>query len=329
MLKALAFVCLAALGAEASAQTWKPPRTSFGQPDLQGVWTNASLTQLERARQFDHLVLTDAEVKQAEQQRDTMNDRAGSRTDPTAGAPTDRNSNNGYNRFWMDASSRIGRVKGTPRSSWIVDPSDGHIPYSPAGRALVKKRQAELGYDGPEQRPLPDRCMVALQRNGPPMTNGLYNNHTQIVQAPDHVAIVSEMMQNVRIVPLGAAASQAGTMFGDERAHFEGDTLVIQSTGFGPYRGREALPAYLSPTAKVTERFTRVGEGELFYEFTVDDPAYYSQPWRGEETFWNDGQRMFEYACHEGNYAMSGILRGARVLEAKGLPRDQTPGGAE
>lgn len=332
MLKAVALGVLAALCAEASAQAWKPPRTSLGQPDLQGVWTNDSLTKLERSRQFDHLVLTDAEVKRAEQQREASNTRADGRVDPTIGAPTDRNANAGYNNFWMDRSSRIGRVRGQPRSSWIVEPADGRIPYSPAGRALIKTREAELGYNGPEQRPLPDRCLLALQRNGPPIVNGLYNNHTQIVQGPDHVVIVSEMMQNARIIPfvgVKAAASQTGGLFGDARAHWEGDALVILSTGFSSDRGREALPAFLSPTAKVTERFTRVAEGELLYEFTVDDPVYYSQPWRGEETFWNDGEQMYEFACHEGNYALAGILRGARVLEAKGLPVDQTQGRAE
>jgi hypothetical protein len=326
--RALLAVILAPAVQPALAQQWTPPKTSFGQPDLQGTWTSASLTGLERTAQYKTLIIPDEQAEQVQRQRYAATQRAQAPTDQKTGAPTDRNTANGYNRFWLDPGTTLGRVKGTYRSSWIIDPADGKIPFSPAGKKLAAAGEARLNYDGPETRPLPDRCMASIQRNGPPMINGLYNNHYVITQSPGAVAIHAEMMSNVRIVPLTDHHQPAAIhpLFGDAIGHWEGQTLVVETTNFNPLHAWQDHPAFLSETGKVTERFTRTGEKELLYEFTVEDPTYYSQPWKGELTFWSDGQKSYEYACHEGNYAMAGILRGARVLEAQGRPLEQGTG---
>lgn len=322
---ALTAMLALAMATPAIAQDYKAPRTAFGHPDLQGTWNNGSLTTLERPAQYKDLVIPDAQADQVARQRYTANQRAQAPTDPSTGAPTDRNTDAGYNRFWVDPGSTLGRVKGTYRSSWIVDPPDGKIPFTPEGRKLAAAAEARLGYSDPESRPLPDRCIASIGRNGPPMMNGLYNNHLQIFQAPGHVAIHAEMMSNVRIVALQAPHQPPAIapLFGDSVGRWEGETLVIETTNFNPYHGWQDHPAFLTADAKVTERFTRVGEKELLYEFTVDDPVFYAKPWKGEMPLIMDGEQSYEFACHEGNYAMPGILAGARVLEAKGLPLDQ------
>ncbi|MDP3738789.1 MAG: hypothetical protein Q8R02_15450 [Hyphomonadaceae bacterium] len=325
----LGALALMAMGAEAQTPSdWKAPRNSFGQPDLQGTWNSGSLTNLERTAQYKDLIVPDAQAEQAARQRYAANQRAQARTDQSAGAPTDRNSNAGYNAFWLDRGSTLGKVKGTYRSSWIVDPPDGRIPFSAEGRKLAAAAEARLGYSDPESRPLPDRCIASVGRNGPPMMNGLYNNHFQIAQSPTHVVIHAEMMSNARIVALTdrRQPSAIAPFFGDSIGRWEGDTLVVETTSFNPYHSWQDHPAFLSDKAKVTERFTRTAADELLYEFTIDDPTFYSQPWKGEMTWVRDGEISYEFACHEGNYAMPGILAGARVFEAQGRPLEQGAG---
>ena len=153
------------------------------------------------------------------------------------------------------------------------------------------------------------------------MINGLYNNHYQIVQTSDAVMIMSEMITWARIIRMDQPHSPAAIhpLFGDAVGQWEGDTLVVETTGFAPVRAMQGVPTNLSESAKVTERFTRVSATDLLYEFTVDDPVFYTQPWKGEITWRSEGEAVYEYACHEGNYAMEGILKGARVREAKGF----------
>ena len=157
------------------------------------------------------------------------------------------------------------------------------------------------------------------------MMNGLYNNHYVIAQSPTAVVIQAEMMSNARVIELTDKHQPAAIspLFGDAIGHWEGDTLVVETTNFNQYHFWQDHPAFLSQTGKVTERFTRVSDKELLYEFTVNDPTFYSQPWKGEMTWRIDGERSYEYACHEGNYAMQGILQGARVLESQGRKLDQ------
>jgi hypothetical protein len=333
---AIALACLTGISAHAQApaapqpgEPWRPPLAADGHPDLQGVWTNASITTLERADRYASTVLKPEEVEKATMEHPQLVRLAteDAATTPKEGLLTGRDllAGRGYNAFWIDPGTRFGVVRGQARTAWITDPPSGKIPYSVEGRKLAQAGDRRLGYSDPESRPLPDRCLATGGRTGPPMINGLYNNHYQIVQTPTHVVIHTEMISHARVIPLRDKHQPAGIapLFGDSVGHWEGDALVIETTNFNPYHSWQDHPAYLSETAKVTERFTRVAEGELLYAFTVDDPVFYSQPWKGEITFWNDGERIYEYACHEGNYAMAGILKGARVREAKGLPLDQ------
>ncbi len=331
----VSFVALAvglggSLAGMANAQAaYTAPRAADGHPDLQGTWTNASITTLERADRYKGTVLAPAEVEKATSEhpqivRMVTEDSANT---PKTGLLTGRDllQGRGYNAFWIDPGTRFGVVKGETRTAWIVDPPSGKIPYTEAGRKLAHAGEARLGYSDPESRPLPDRCLATGGRTGPPMINGLYNNHYQIVQTPGYVMIHTEMISHARIVPLVGKHNPPvlHPLFGDSIGYWEGDKLVIETTNFSPYHAWQDHPAYLTEKATVTERFSRVSDKELLYEFTVEDPAFYAQPWKGEITYWTDGERIYEYACHEGNYAMAGILQGARVREAKGLPLDQ------
>ncbi len=319
----------ASAGAALAQERYIPPIAADGHPDLQGAWTNASLTTLERADRYKSTVLRPEEVDKATQAhpqivRNVTEDIANT---PATGLLTGRDllQGRGYNAFWIDAGEHFGVVRGETRTAWIIDPPSGKIPFTAEGRKRAQAGEAKLGYSDPEARPLADRCLATGGRTGPPMINGLYNNHYQIVQTPTHVLIYTEMISHARVIPLTSRHEPAALhpLFGDSIARWEGDRLVIETTNFSPYHAWQDHPAYLTETARVTERFSRVAKDQLLYEFTVDDPAFYSQPWKGEITFWNDGERIFEYACHEGNYAMEGILQGARVLERQGRKLDQ------
>jgi len=324
----LAASALASVGLSHAQEPYASPRTPDGKPDLQGTWTNASITTLERADRYASTVLEPGEVEKATVEhpqivRLVTEDIANT---PASGLLTGRDllMGRGYNAFWIDPGTRFGVVNGETRTAWITDPPNGKIPYSEAGRKLAREGDARLGYSDPESRPLPDRCVATGGRTGPPMINGLYNNHYQIVQTPTHVLIHTEMISHARIIPLALehnpATAAIQPLFGDSIAHYDGDALVIETTNFNAYHSWQDHPAYLSRGAKVTERFSRIAEDRLLYGFTVEDPVFYAQPWKGEIAYWNDGERIYEYACHEGNYAMQGILQGARVREAKGLP---------
>ena len=230
----------------------------------------------------------------------------------------------GYNAFWIDPGTRFGVVKGETRTAWITDPPNGKIPYSDAGRKLAREGEAKLGYSDPESRPLPDRCLATGGRTGPPMINGLYNNHYQIVQTPTHVMIHTEMISHARVIPLATAhqpsAAAIHPLFGDSIAHYEGDKLVIETTNFNPYHAWQDHPAYLSGKRQGhRDASAASSKDELLYEFTVEDPAFYSQPWSGEITYWNDGERIYEYACHEGQ------LRDGRHPPGRARARGQGP----
>jgi hypothetical protein len=310
--------------AQQTANSYKPPRTELGRPDLQGIWTNSSVTKLERPANLRKLVLTAAEaaewvrsdelVEHVLQDPQSINPKTGllDGTDLAAG--------HGYNGFWLDPGTQVGRVRSELRSSWIIDPANGKIPYSTAGREHVARmRHRAESYDGPEVRPLGDRCLATTGRTGPPMVNGLYNNNYQIVQTRDRVVILNEMVEHARTVRLNSehVPKNIRPLFGDSIGWWDGDTLVVETTNFHPLHSMHGHPAYLTETGKVTERFTRYSPSQILYEFTVEDPALYTQPWRGELSFNKSNERIYEYACHEGNYAMSGILAGARQQEKK------------
>ncbi|MBS0332655.1 MAG: hypothetical protein JSS35_07800, partial [Proteobacteria bacterium] len=214
------------------------------------------------------------------------------------------------------------------RTSWIVDPADGQLPFSEEGRRRVAQaatyaRKADTP-DGPDSFEPWDRCIIGSRGSGGPgMLNNIYNSNYQIVQAPGGIAIVSEMIHDARTIPVFQTKAQAEAAhgpaalhpwLGDSVAWWEGDTLVIETLNVNPEQGR-AGPIFLTPQAKVTERLTRVSTNQIFYEFTVVDPVYYTRPWRAEMSLNAIKGPIYEYACHEANYALVDILKGTRAVE--------------
>jgi hypothetical protein len=326
-----ALALLAAASLAGAARTEPVPRAADGHPDLSGVWSNASITRLNRMPGADKLVV-DAAAAQALAKRDVLVRRAESEAGPTMTqeAPAYNADPQGYNAFWLDPGSALASVKGQFRTSWIVDPPDGRLPLSPAGRKLIAAHQARHDSARPPSDPEAlepwDRCIIGSRGSGGPgMLNNIYNSNYQIVQTPAAVAIVVEMIHDVRTVPLfpDAAAARAAhrpqplqPWLGDSVGWWDGPTLVVETTNVNPQEG-EAGPIFLSPNARVTERLTRVSARQILYEFQVDDPAYYSQPWRAEMSLNAGPAQIYEYACHEGNYALKDIMSGARAQEAK------------
>jgi len=317
-----AALCAAVLGATAHAEPFAAQRTDFGHPDLQGTWTNATITALERPDQFDRLVLTEAEA--AEWERRTAGFFEAIDNIPEGGLQAGEDVG-GYNSFWMDPGTRALRVDGEPRSSIITSPSSGKLPYRLGARIKLINFMGNVinAFDGPEQRPLGERCVVGFgSTGGPPMLPVLYNNNYQIVQTPDHVMIHVEMNHDARIIRLGGEhpPAQVRPWMGDSIGRWEDDALVVETTNFHPgqtFRAAVKHQLLLSPEGVVTESLRRVGEAEIKYSFEVEDPALYTEPWRGEITFRPADGRIYEYACHEGNYALPGILAGARREEAE------------
>jgi hypothetical protein len=311
--------------AQAQAPGYSPPRAADGKPDLQGVWTNVSLTTLERSPRLPGLVLTEDQARQIELARAQASARDNRPTDPNAPAPPKSTDPGGYNAFWTDGGSHFARVKGEIRTSWIVDPPNGRIPYTEAGRKLFEEKLnfVRTTFDGPETRPMAERCIVGFgSTGGPPMINVLYNNNYQFVQTSDHVVILVEMNHDARIIPLKGQTQPNAQYLGNSKGRWEGDTLVVETTNFNPTESLRTFFAnsyYLSPDAVVTERFTRWSDDQLFYEFSVSDPRMFSQVWRAEKVFNRSPQAVYEYACHEANYSLPGILAGARKNDSLGL----------
>ena len=288
---------------------WTPPRTADGQPDLQGVWNNATITPLERPADLaGKAFFTKTEAAAYEDQ-------------VVANANVDRRRSDistdvalAYNEAWWDRGTKV--VK-TLRTSMIVDPADGKLPALTAdgerrAAALAEQRRLHPA-DGPENRGLTERCIL-WPTAGPPMLPGPYNDNYQIFQSPGYVAIVVEMIHDVRIIPLDnrpQLPSNVQQWLGDARGHWEGNTLVVETTNFtDKTRFRNT-----SDKMRLTERFTRTAPDTILYEFTVNDPATYTKPWTAQLTMSKSPSRLYEYACHEGNYGMVGILAGARAEE--------------
>lgn len=298
------------------------PRLANGKPDLQGMWTNNTITPLTRPEHFGNkLVLSREEAFQLEQEVAAFTEEQDQPSDPNREAPTKGQIElaDSYNNFWFDDGTKVAEYNGEYRSSLIVDPANGQYPdYTPAAAARIEAasiaRAARGNFDGPEMRPLGERCLMAFGSSaGPPMLPILYNNHYQIVQTPDYLMILVEMVHDVRIIridddPLPDAMKR---WMGDSVAHWEGDTLVIETRNFNPnQRFRNS-----SDNVLITERLTRVSDNRINYSFTVNDPDTYVQPFSAEIPMnWTD-DKMYEYACHEGNYSLPGILAGARLDE--------------
>jgi hypothetical protein len=301
-----------AKGPTAAAKTWTPPRTPDGQPDLQGMWTNATYTPLQRPENLGTKAFyTDEELAAIEKRRLAQ---AAQPTEPGTAADVHYD----FDQYGLDRSQGV--VVPNNRTSLIVDPPDGRIPpVTPEGqkRAAARaeaRRQMGGAFDGPENRGLPERCI--LWNAGPPILPIGYNSDYQIVQNKDFVMILTEMIHDVRIVPLdGRPALPAGLrqLMGSSRGHWEGNTLVVETTNFtdrNPFQGS-------SENMRVTERFTRVAPDMLKYEFTVSDPATWAVPWSAEIPMKTIAGPIFEYACHEGNYGLRNNLAGARAEEKR------------
>ncbi len=308
-----------------SSGQWQVPRTPDGRPDLQGNWTNQTLTTLER-RQGQGPVYTPEEVAGIEQgsaERFVAGERPSDpgRSAPSAGGSVDIAP---YNNVYFEFGNRVAVVNGEARTSLITFPSDGRIPaFTAAGERQIQqardlKAQFEE-FDHPELRPFAERCIVSYgSPGGPPMlpTTG-YNSNYTIVQTPDHVLIMTEMVHDARIIRIGDGPRlppHIRPWFGDSWGRWEGDALVVETTNINPQQRLRGAPPP-SEHMKVTERFTRVDEETILYEFTVDDPTMYTQAWGGEIPLKKFDEMLYEFACHEGNYSMSGILSGARYQE--------------
>lgn len=320
-------ILLAARVAAAAETGYITPRIEYGAPDLQGTWSIATQTNLERAERFGgNLVISEEEAIRIEAMVRARNEASNEPSDPDREAPSAGRNVGGYNTFWMDPGERLAVVNGEIRTSILVDPGDGQLPYSEQGRAnFAAAMQRRQSYDGPEVRPLGERCVVGFgSSGGPPKLPVLYNNMTEIVQTQDYVVLLAEMNHDARIIRLNSEFQTPSMDYwmGDSIGYYEDDTLVVETTNFHPQQSlRSSLDHrfYGSPKMKVTERFTRVSEDTILYQFTVEDPENYTQPWSGELPMNLSSDHLFEYACHEGNYALPGILAGARVADAEGL----------
>jgi hypothetical protein len=316
------------------------PRTPDGHPDLQGTYDLATLTPLQRAA-GSPLVLTDEAAKKLEKQvadrtaRDAGPVAADRKAPPTGGdgSPGPYGNVGGYNNFWLDPGTQYTAIDGQKRASLIVDPPDGRVPaltelaqqrnttrrYRPtsdqAGRDDDPGFEGPTAYDDPEIRPLAERCLVGFSStSGPPiLPTYFYNNLHQIVQTPTSIVILTEMVHDARVVRIGGT-HLPGTIkkwLGDSIGHWDGDTLVVETTNFTDNTRFMGSTENL----KVTERFTRVDARTLRYQFTIEDPATWVKPWTAEYAWPITNESIYEYACHEGNYAMGNILRGARLKE--------------
>ena len=304
----LAVLATGLIFASPAGAAYHAPRTPGGDPDLQGEWSNLSLTDLERPKKLTHLKLTDAEAAAREKQ---IMESIAHPKDDEVGQTTSE---------WFELG-HLGRIDGVARSSWIVDPADGKLPYTAAGKAMQKRWDDTdtQGFDNPEDRPNGERCLIAPgSATGPPMLNTGISSYYKIVQTRGVVAIFSELGHAIRIVRLGGAHLPASIhpWAGDSIGHFEQDVLVVETTQFNPGEiNRDDFQ--ISPDAKVVEKFWRISPSEMLYSFTVTDPAFYTQPWTGQIPMRISKVPLFEYACHEGNYALADILAGARETEAK------------
>ncbi len=315
-------VASAQAGPGEAAPGFVKPKTSWGAPDLQGFWSNTSLTGMQRPAGADKLVMTQEEADRLARRNvysaAQREESGASKVDAKSSAEllSDKNSSRAYNRFWMDPGQGYATVRGEYHSSWITSPADGRIPYTERGIAANTRTSS---FDDYEIRPLSERCIMSFTGGaGPVLNNGMYNNTYQIVQTPTSVMILTEMIHDVRVIPIGGkhGPTNIPKWGGDSVGWYEGDTLVVETINSHP-RQR----SYISAEGKVTERYTRWAAGEIFYQFKVEDPTLYRQAWGGEMSLKASGEPLYEYACHEGNYALAGILAGARLLEREGRPQ--------
>ena len=358
-----AFVALPSVAAEDDI-----PRMADGKPDLSGFYNIATLTPLQRPAKYgENLFLTAEEARAIEEEEQALLAKANEKSDPNRAAPSDTGAApvgfddsqrenlgagnvGGYNAFWIDRGSSAVSIDGAYRTSIISEPANGRMPPITAAARERRAARRELTpfrankgvawwieeggadapgpYDDIEQRPHAERCIMGFgSTQGPPMLPALYNNHKRIVQTDTHVMILVEMNHDARVIRLNSEHDDPSVRkwLGDSVGWWEGDTLVVSTKHFGDRPGLSSA----SRDLHVTERFTRLDADTLHYEFTVEDPSTWSQPWKGDYVWPQTSNKVYEYACHEGNYAMGNIMRGARLLEAEALAAAAGTGGGE
>jgi hypothetical protein len=309
-----------------SAEDYVAPRTEWGQPDLQGVWNFSSDVPMERPSQFgDRQFLTSQEIEEIIA-RQAARDAASDSALPIGGV------DESYNDFWIENAG----IGGTVRTSHIVYPPNGRLPGFVEGAIRsqgvygggdtgesrpVRISAGGIGTDGPEDRGLSERCIVGFNA-GPPFVPSLYNNNVQLFQSRDTVVILTEMIHDARIVPLYASAEALPSLAddvrlwaGDSRGYWDGETLVVQTRNFNGLTASFGSSG-TSYDKVLTEKFTRVARDTVNYEFTIEDPSTYTDRFTAIVPMTKVAGQIYEYACHEGNYGMVNILRGARVEEA-------------
>ena len=301
------------------------PRLPDGRPDLQGVWDFRTITPLQRPRRLgDQAALTEEQAAETE---------ARAAATQTALVESIGGKIGAYNAFWFDLGTNV--VEGR-QTSLIIDPPDGQLPalvdgvvpqfgsltQDVPGERPVRYRSGGIGLDGPEDRALGERCLVGFN-SGPPMMPSGYNNNMQLFQTPGAVVILNEMVHDVRIIPLDARPHLPGSVgqwAGSSVGHWEGDTLVVETTNMtdktASFEPSATTAIGTGVTMTLTERFSRLNEDTLLYEYTVDDPTIFTSPFTVAVPMRRSDEPMFEYACHEGNYGLLNILTGARVAEA-------------
>jgi hypothetical protein len=300
----------AAKATSATVSKWTPARTADGHPDLQGVWSFATLTPFERPGALDgKATLSDDEVEEFAQQRLETSNK--DRRDGGAAVDVER----AYNDFWWDYGTKVWK-----QPALVVDPKDGRLPpLTEQARQRGSQRRGNR-FENVEERPIAERCILGFN-SGPPMVPSAYNNNVQLIQAGDQVVILNEMIHNARIVPMSGRTHPAKSLrflTGDSIGHWDGDTLVVDTTNFardGGFRGASA-------NMHLVERFTRVDQNTLRYDFTIDDPATWTSKWTASIPMSRSDEQIYEYACHEGNYGLEGVLKGARYFD---LHPDQAP----
>ena len=299
-------------GGAKSSKNWTPPRTPDGQPDLQGIWNNSTMTPLERPRALAGKEFF-TEQEAADYERRLREDLSTDRRD----GPPEVDVNRSYNELFRERGHLL------LRTSLIIDPADGRLPpLTPEGEARAKARAEDRKLRGPdpadswEDRNLAERCIT----RGAPKIPGMYNNNVQIFQTRDSVAILQEMIHEVRFIRLDGSPHldpNVRQWMGDSRGHWEGDTLVVDTTNYNDKIVSNSFNCCPGAGAHlhVTERFRLSDPNTIDYEYTVDDPTTYTKPWTAAVPMTRTAGPMFEYACHEGNYAMTDILAGARAKE--------------
>ncbi|MGE3705454.1 MAG: hypothetical protein AB7I13_09300 [Vicinamibacterales bacterium] len=310
---------VAAQGTAPAKKTSKVPRTAWGKPDIGGIWDFRTVTPLERPVELgDKATMTPQEAEEfarkAVEARDADKNRDKEQRRVVNGTAETEDVALAYNNFWWDRGTKVVE---TMRTSLIIDPPNGRLPeMTPEGKArtAAEDERRERPAWGPEDRSVGERCVLGFN-SGPPMTPAAYNMNVQIFQTENTVALLNEMVHNARIVPTdGRPQANVPQWVGTSKGRWEGDTFVVETSGF--YQNTSLRGS--SPSLKLTERFTRVDEDTLMYEYTVNDPKTWTRPYTVQIPMVKAEGVMYEYACHEGNYGMTSLLSGARFVEKNG-----------